>query len=137
VPFQLRLAHPVDCHVLDVPLVGALDAVVVEGERPVVLELKTSKKKWSNDQLEFDLQTSTYGIAARELGHRDAKLRLLVTTKTKKPVVQNEVVERMRGDEDELAEVVIGVHRAIKAGVDFPVRGWQCRSCPFAGACRP
>jgi hypothetical protein len=28
------------------------------------------------------------------------------------------------------------VLRAVDAGVDHPLRGWQCRCCQFAGACR-
>ena len=120
--------------ILAIPLIGAMDAVVEENGAPAVWELKTAAKRWSSDQLEYDLQPTTYQIAARSRGH-DAQVKLIVTTKGKSPVVQVEKLVRHRGDERELAEVVFGVHRAIAAGVDHPARGWQCRSCPYAGAC--
>ena len=60
---------------------------------------------------------------------------LLVTTKTKTPDVQVEHLVRHRRDEREFAEIAFGVHRAIGAGADHPIRGWQCRGCPYADAC--
>ncbi|CAN5925124.1 hypothetical protein BH11MYX4_BH11MYX4_02880 [soil metagenome] len=134
--FQLELAHPVTEELLPLPMIGALDAVVIEGGRGAVWELKSAKKKWSADQFEFDLQATTYGIAAREGGYGGADLKFLITTKTAKPDVQRETVIRHRADEKELAEIAFGVHRAVGAGVDYPNRGWQCRTCAFAAACR-
>ena len=134
--FELELAHPVTGEVLPLPMIGALDAVVIEGGRGAVWELKSGKKKWSADQFEFDLQATTYGIAAREGGYDGVDLKFLITTKTAKPDVQRETVIRHRADEDELVEVAFGVHRAVSAGADYPSRGWQCRTCAFAAACR-
>ncbi len=135
VPFRLRLAHPVTGEVAPVPLVGAIDAIVEQAGRPVVWELKTAKKRWSADQLDFDLQPTAYGMAARTLGYKDARLTLLVTTKGKTPDVQVEQVVRHRRDELELVETAFAVARAVKAGVDYPNRGWQCRTCPYVHAC--
>lgn len=134
--FELELAHPTTGELLPVPLIGALDAVVLEGGRGAVWELKSSKKRYSQDQFEFDLQATTYGIAAREGGYDGVDLKFLITTKTKNPDVQRETVIRHRADEDELAEIAFGVHRAVEAGVDYPNRGWQCRVCPYAAVCR-
>jgi hypothetical protein len=133
--FVLELAHPVTGGVAPVPLVGAIDAVVVDGGRPAVWELKTGKRKWSADQLDYDPQPTAYVMAARELGYQDPDLKLLVTTKSKQPDVQVERLVRRRGDERELAETVLDVLHAVRAGVDVRVRGWQCRSCAYAGAC--
>ena len=38
-------------------------------------------------------------------------------------------------DEDDLAYVARGVLRAVAAGVDHPIRGWQCKGCPFMAVC--
>lgn len=136
-PFETDIFHPTTGEALSVPVIGAIDALVVDHEeRPVLWELKTSKKKWSSDMIEFDLQTTLYRKAARELGYSDAALRLLVTTKTKTPDVLNIVVERTDADERELVEIFFGAERAIRAGADHPLRGWQCRSCPYASRCR-
>ena len=137
IPFELELAHPQTGELLDAPLIGALDAVVLEGGKGAIWELKTAKKKWSPDQFEFDLQATAYGVAARHEGYDGAELRFLITTKTKKPDVQRETVVRHRGDEDELVEIAFGVRTAVEAGVDYPNRGWQCGTCPYAGECRP
>lgn len=136
--FELELAHPTTGEILlPVPLIGALDAVVLEGGRGAVWELKSGKKKWSADQFEFDLQATTYGIAARQGGYDGVDLKFLITTKSKNPDVQRETVIRHRADEEELAEIAFAVHRAVEAGVDYPNRGWQCRVCPYAAVCRP
>jgi CRISPR/Cas system-associated exonuclease Cas4 (RecB family) len=111
-----------------------MDAIVVVGGTTEVWELKTGKKKWSADQMEFDPQPTAYVMAARELGY-DARVKLLVTTKTREPDVQIERLVRRRGDERELAETVLDVLHAVRVGVDVRVRGWGCRSCAFASAC--
>lgn len=132
----MELAHPVTGELLPVPLVGALDALVVEDGAETIWELKTGKRKWSADALDYDLQTTSYRIAARELGRGDdLALKLVLTTKATQPDVQVERLVRHRRDERELVETIFAVHRAVEAGVDFPNRGWQCRTCAWAGAC--
>jgi len=135
VAFVAELADPVTCEVLPVPLVGGIDALSEEDGDVVVWELKTAAKKWSRDQLEFDIQPTAYRLGARSLGHPDPTLRLAVTTKGEKPDVQVEDLLRGRRDERELAGIVAGVTRAVAAGADHRIRGWWCRSCEYVGAC--
>ena len=135
VPFSMDLGHPITGEILPVPIVGAIDALVGEEGNSTVLELKTAKRRWAPDQLEYDLQMSGYKMAARTLGHGEVELKLLVTTKTKVPDVQVEHLVRHRRDEREFAEIAFGVHRAINAGADHPLRGWQCRGCQYSDAC--
>jgi hypothetical protein len=135
-PFSLEIRDPDFGDVLGVPIIGALDALVVDGGKATVWELKTAKKKWSSDQLEFDLQMTTYGMAAAQMGYADPELVLLVTTKTAKPDVQVERLVRHKTDRDDLAVTAQSVVTAIAAGIDHPVRGWACRTCPYAHACR-
>lgn len=134
--FALTLNHPKTGEVLPVPLIGAMDAVVLAGGVGSVWELKTASKKWSPEQLEHDLQITAYGVAARELGYDGARLEFLVVTKTSKAAVQREVAVRHAVDERELVDVVFSVHRAVEAGVDHRARSWACASCQYAGACR-
>lgn len=137
VPFSLDLTHPTTGELLDVPLVGALDAIVTEQEQKFLWELKTAKRRWAADQVEFDVQVSAYKLAARHLGHADATLRLLVMTKTVHPEVQTEDPVRHSAEVDEVVDLVFGVHSAIRAGADHRIRSWMCRSCPYADPCRP
>jgi CRISPR/Cas system-associated exonuclease Cas4 (RecB family) len=134
--FSLELNHPQTGEVLPVPLIGAMDAVVLAGGVGSVWELKTAAKKWSAEQLEHDLQITAYKIAARELGYDGVRLEFLVVTKTAKASVQREVAVRHKADERELVDVIFSVHRAIRAGVDHRARSWACAACPYAGACR-
>lgn len=137
VPFAIGLTHPSTGEVLAVPLIGALDALVVYDGVKHAIELKTARRRWNDDQLAYDLQLSLYRIAAGELGHGDARLRLLVATKAAHPELQAEDVVRHRADVDEAIDVVFGVHAAVAAGVDHRNRGWWCQSCPYAAPCRP
>jgi len=133
--FVLELAHLVTGEIASVPLIGAIDAIVVDEGKTAVWELKTGKKKWSADQLEYDPQMTAYSMAARELGHDDAGLKLLVTTKTKTPDVQIERLVRHRADKQELAETALTVLQAVSAGIDYRVRGWGCKTCQHSGVC--
>ncbi len=135
IPFALELVHPVTEEVVPLPLIGGIDALVVEDNTLAVWELKSGKKKWSADQLEFDTQPTAYTMAARELGHENATLKLLVTTKTKTPAVQVENLVRRQGDETEFVQTALDVLSAVKAGVDYRVRSWACRSCAHASVC--
>ena len=135
-PFSLEITDPEFGDVLDVPLIGALDALVINGGIPQVWELKTSKKKWSADQLEYDMQPTAYGMAAEQLGYENPDLVLLVSTKTTKPDVQVERLVRTKADRDDLAVTAQSVAAAIAAGIDHPIRGWACKGCQYSHACR-
>ena len=135
--FSVQLFHPATGEVLDVPLIGAIDAVVVQDGHVTLLELKSGKNKWSSDQLEYDQQSTAYLMAARELDIPAKAVSLVVTTKAKKPDVQIERLVRHPQDEDALVELAVTVLAAVEAGIDHRIRGWQCKCCPFAGACAP
>ena len=133
--FAVALHDPDTGEVLDEKLVGFFDLVLREGERRVIVELKTAAKKYSQDQLDYDLQPSAYKFAAMGLGWTDASVRFSIITKTKVPAVQE--VDLLRGPlaENDFLRTALGVLRAIDAGASYPVRGWQCRSCPFKAPC--
>lgn len=136
VPFALELVHPATGEVLDVPVIGAIDALVVDQGRTALWELKTGAKRWSVDQCETELQISMYLHAAQEKGLVDPALRIIVTTKAALPTVQVADVSRTTADIHELIETFFSVSRGIAAGVDHPVRSWMCKSCPYASSCR-
>lgn len=136
-PFVLELVDPATCEALDVPLVGAIDALIERAGKVLVMEVKSSKRKWSADQIEFDLQTTAYIQAARRLRYDDAEAELVITTKATKPTLQVERLARHPRDDRELAELAFGVVHAVTSRVFHRARGWQCRSCAYAGACAP
>lgn len=135
-PFTVPLHDPDSGERLEEALTGFMDLVVFEHGHRVVVEHKTSARKYGEDQLRFDLQVSGYKLAAREAGLGEVGLRFQIITKAKVPAVQVADIERGPADEEDFVRTAVGVLRAIDAGVSYPVRGWACRSCQFAHACR-
>jgi CRISPR/Cas system-associated exonuclease Cas4 (RecB family) len=135
--FELDLIHPTTGEVLPVPFIGAIDAVVEEDHRPVLVEIKTAKRRWSVDMIEFDLQPTVYRLAAAQRGYVDPRVALVVTTKTRDPELQIERPVRTDVDTRELVETATSMLNAVRVGIDFRVRGWQCKTCPFAEVCVP
>ena len=133
--FSVALHDPDTGEVLEEELVGAWDLLIREGDRNVVVEHKSAARKYAADQLRFDQQPTAYKLAARHLGLGEVGLRFQVVSKTKVPAVQVVDLERNSCAEDDFLRTTVGVLRAIDAGAFYPVRGWQCRGCPYAHAC--
>lgn len=134
-PFSVELFDPDLGEVLEERLTGAFDLVLIENDRHVVVEHKTSARRYTEDQLRHDFQPTAYRFAARELGMGRAGLRYQVVTKTKEPAVQVEDVHRGEAQEDDFLRTAVGVLKAIDAGAFYPIRGWQCRTCPYLAHC--
>ena len=134
-PFAAILHHPETGEVLEEKLTGFIDLIVVEEGHPVVVEHKTSAKKFGHDQLRYDVQLTAYQHAMNQRGWAEVGLRFQIVTKTKTPHVQVEDVLRDEIDEMDFLRTVVGVLRAIDAGAFFPIRGWQCRGCQFRRRC--
>ncbi len=137
VPFELLLRHPRTGETAEQPLIGAMDVIADFDTQRRVLELKTGKRKWSADQVDFDLQPTIYRRAALSLGHDDAETELVVITKAKKPGIHRLRCARSERDEIELVELALCVERAVRAGVDFRHRDWVCHTCGYSGICAP
>jgi len=120
---------------LEERLVGSMDLVIREEGRVIVLEHKTAARKFTEDQLRYDFQLTAYQLAARESGLGNVGLRFQIITKAKVPAVQIVDVRRDVHDEVDFRRTAGGVLKAIDAGVSYPLRGWQCRTCPYESAC--
>lgn len=134
-PFTIPLHDPETGEVLEEVLTGFIDLIVEEDGMPVVVEHKTSARRYTQAQLTEDMQLTAYQAAMEARGHADVGLRFQVVTKASAPVVQIEDVRRDERDVDLFMRTVVGVLRAIDAGAFFSLRGWQCRSCPYQRAC--
>jgi putative RecB family exonuclease len=133
--FAVAIHDPDTGEVLDEALVGAMDLVVRESGRRIIVEHKSASKKYTQDQLRYDLQATGYKLAARQAGMGDVGVRFQIVTKARLPAIQIADVQRNQQDEDDFLRTASGVLRAIDAGVSFPTRGWTCRTCPYAHAC--
>jgi putative RecB family exonuclease len=140
-PFRLDLFDPETGEMLPMPLIGAIDAVI-EDERGIeVFEIKSGKRRWSQDAVLFDFQPTAYRMAVRAAARcpgqlAEPRLKLIVTTKAQKPDVQVEDLARTRADERDLMETAASIHRATLSGCFHPVRSWMCKQCEFAEVCR-
>lgn len=139
VAFSVTLKHPRDpSEEIAVPLVGALDALVVENGEPVIWELKTSRKRYSATELEITmLQPTVYTVGARVLDVEDPEVAVIVATKAKQPAVQISRLRRYETDESELYELAQQVLRAVSAGVYPRNRGHACVTCAHRTECAP
>ena len=136
---------------VDVPgirrrLVGIVDlATVAEPDAPEgvggdIVDLKTSKKRGSQEDVDRSLQLTWYDVAYQALTGRRARRVVhheLVDTKTP----QANVIESSRDDNDRrvLAGYIQRAEQGIDAGVFLPaaIGSWCCseRFCAFAPTC--
>ena len=121
------------------PLVGRIDLVEEHEDHIEIIDVKTSRGKWGEDDVaQHAGQLSLYRAAiddlVREVG-KPVKLGFEVITKTKKPFVERLYVAEVEplGRQIRTATVVL---EAIEKGVFIPSPSWQCASCPFAEACK-
>ena len=133
--FEVEIHDPDTGEVLEEKLVGVIDLIALEDGRRFIFEHKTSARKYTADQLAYDVQPTAYGLAVGKMGMGDVGMKYQVLVKTKIPTIQIAEVKRSAQDEDDLLRTVQGVLRAVDAGVSYPLRGWQCRSCPFQEPC--
>ena len=130
VPFALELPGREE------QLVGAFDLVAKDDDGAVlIIEHKTAARRWSQDQLRYDIQAAAYTWAAAELGLGQVEVCYQLLLKTKTPAVENYRVQRGPADMDDLQATITGILRAVDAHAFWPTRGWQCAGCQFAYAC--
>ena len=85
-PEMLEMRTELTIPGVSVPVIGFIDMIGNDG---VPIDIKTSSRKWTQDQVDRDLQATFYLAALEQLGMvtLPAKFRFIVFTKTKKPDV--------------------------------------------------
>jgi putative RecB family exonuclease len=138
-PFAVPLIDQETGEVLERDLVGTLDLLERHPEgRLVVVDLKTSARRFTDLQIETALQLSVYSYAvglSSFANGGDVRLRFDVLTKTKQPELLRYWTTRDRAANVRLFRLASEVLAAIEAGVFHPNVGWQCKDCPFRSKC--
>jgi putative RecB family exonuclease len=120
-------------------LYGRVDLLTEDSDSLVVTDIKTSRGKWSQEQVEDSgEQLLLYSHLASEIapGTKIAT-RCLVLTKTKEPVIEEHVREVELGAVKRTLAGVERVWRAIESGVFYPAPStMSCSSCGYRAACR-
>lgn len=137
VPFSVNMADASGERIKE-PLIGEFDCVVEREGKPVIVDWKTSARRWPENKASFDLQPTCYLLArCADNGVNDAEFRYDVITKTKTPVFQSCTTSRNYADFIRLGETVRGMERRIAAEAFYPdEQGYDCRNCPYTESCR-
>jgi len=120
-------------------LFGRVDLLTEDSDSLVITDIKTSRGKWSQEQVEDSgEQLLLYSHLASEISPgKTLKTRFLVLTKTKEPVVEEHVREVEPAAVKRTLAGVEQVWRAIESGVFYPAPStMNCASCGYRAACR-
>jgi putative RecB family exonuclease len=120
-------------------LYGRVDLMTEDEDSLVVTDIKTSRGKWSAEQVEDSgEQLLLYSHLASEISPgKKIATRFLVLTKTKEPVVEEHVREVEPAAVKRTLAGVERVWRAIESGVFYPAPStMNCASCGYRAACR-
>ena len=134
-PFSVALPDPETGVILEEALVGAIDLLCKHKGQVVIVDQKTSARKYGRDKLDYDHQLTAYQFAARELGIRNPGLAFQVLLKTRTPQVEFTTVTRSKEQELEMLSTYTQVLRAIAQGIFWKNRGWMCGDCQFKYRC--
>ena len=120
------------------PLIGEIDLIVKNNTRNVVLiDWKTSARKWPADKADKDLQATCFSYAWTQLTGSLPGFRYDVITKKKEPSYTQHYTFRNSDDFQRLNTLVKTVEKAVKAEAFLPnEQGFYCNGCQYASACK-
>jgi putative RecB family exonuclease len=120
-------------------LYGRVDLLTEDSDSLVVTDIKTSRGKWSQEQVEDSgEQLLLYSHLASEISPgKRLKTRFLIVTKTKEPVIEEHTREVNPAAVKRTLAGVERVWRAIESGVFYPAPStMNCSGCGYRAACR-
>ena len=120
-------------------LFGRVDLLTEDPDSLVITDIKTSRGKWSQEQVEDSgEQLLLYSHLASEIAAgKKIATRFLVLTKTKEPQIEEHVREVEPAAVKRTLAGVERVWRAISAGHFYPAPSVVgCAGCGYRAACR-
>jgi len=120
-------------------VLGRIDLLVETADELVVIDLKTSRSKWSREQADDSAgQLLLYHELVRDFAPRKrVRLQFAVLTKAKEPAIDLHEVPVSRQRIDRTKRIVERVWKAIDTKVFYPAPSpMQCPSCSFREQCR-
>lgn len=124
--------------VLEKPLLVVIDLITrPEDGQPVITELKTTSRSFSESEIATSLQPTFYASAFHELTDQEPLVQYVALVKTKTPKVQRIETVRTVADFGRLGDVVRVVEQAVEAEIFYPVENpLNCASCTYFKECR-
>ena len=111
------------------PIEGRIDLIRKEGDNLILADLKTSGTKVVTETDSVEAQLGLYNIVYPATHHEIIVLaKLKVATITVQPIVP--------WNEHQVKNHYNEVYAAMKAGIRYAVRGWQCQGCSFYNRCQ-
>jgi putative RecB family exonuclease len=120
-------------------LYGRVDLLTEDDDRLTITDVKTSRGKWSQEQVEDSgEQLLLYSHLASEISPgKKIATRFLVLTKTREPQIEEHVREVEQASVKRTLAGVERVWRAIESRVFYPAPSTvTCSSCGYRAACR-
>jgi putative RecB family exonuclease len=120
-------------------LFGRVDLLTEDSDSLVITDIKTSRGKWSQEQVEDSSeQLLLYSHLASEISPgKKIATRFLVLTKTKEPIIEEHTREVEPRNVKRTLAGVEWVWRAIESGDFYPAPStMNCASCGYRAACR-
>jgi putative RecB family exonuclease len=120
-------------------LYGRVDLLTEDSDSLVITDIKTSRGKWSQEQVEDSgEQLLLYSHLASEISPgKKLKTRFLVLTKTREPQVETHTRDVEPAAVKRTLAGVERVWRAIESGVFYPAPStMNCSGCGYRAACR-
>ncbi len=112
------------------PITGRIDLIRRNDQNALVLaDLKTSASRLLTETAAVEAQLALYDLA-----YPAARHEVIVLGKLKTPTITLQPIDPW--PLPELRRHYREVHAAMRSGVGYRVRGWQCDGCPFADRCK-
>jgi len=140
-PFSVDLIQKKTGEILPCKLSGVFDLIESDEAGTVIVgELKTGSKRFTEAQLDLDLQGTLYSYALNQIGFStnggNTLVRYDLLLKQKEPAMEPYYAVKGRIHYQWAFQLIRKALRAIDLGTFFPAPGWQCKDCPFGTACR-
>ncbi|MBL8827644.1 MAG: PD-(D/E)XK nuclease family protein, partial [Planctomycetaceae bacterium] len=120
-------------------LLGRLDLLIESDDAVTILDLKTSRSRWSAEQVDDQAeQLLLYSELVRRIVPGKAlRLQFAVITKTKEPSIELHEVGYSAARVERTRQMLRHVWAAIESGIVYPAPSLMgCSSCPFREPCR-
>jgi putative RecB family exonuclease len=120
-------------------LLGIVDLIVETEDDLQIVDLKTSKSRWSPSKvLESGTQLLLYGeLATRLAPDKNIRLEFAVATKTKQPIIESHEVPCDPQQVERMKRTVEAVWRSISARHFYPApSAMSCAGCAYRKPCR-
>lgn len=140
-PFSVALVQKKTGEILPYNLSGIFDLIEADEEGTIiVVELKTGSKRFTEEQLDLDLQGTLYSYALKQIGFStnggDTLVRYDLLLKLKEPKMDSYFAVKGNVDFEWAYQLIKKVLRAIEVGTFYPTPGWWRKDCPFGTTCK-